>query len=85
LDGLTADYLDWSGLERGKCLDRLACAYASNSTAISSDPEKEVVSIVLYNLMTNQLVKPRLKDRLRGAAHLGRAGGECLQLECKTD
>ena len=139
LDGLTADYLAWSGLEKGKCLERcktsqnikcanpvsprLACAYASNSTTISSNPEKEVrdhlicfqigcccslalipwfwqvVSIVLYNLMTNRLVKPQLKDRLRGAAHLGRDGGqswfsililiaitgECLQLGCKTD
>merc|ERR1719507_2622799 len=85
LDGLTADYLVWSGLERGKCLDRLACSYASNSSVISSAPEREVVSIVLYNLMTNQLVKPQLKDRLRGAAHIGRAGGECLQLGCKAD
>ena len=38
----------------------------------------QVVSIVLYNLMTNQLVKPQLKDRLRGAAHIGRAGGASL-------
>ena len=35
----------------------------------------QVVSIVLYNLMTNRLVNSDLKDRLRGAAHLGRAGG----------
>ena len=40
----------------------------------------QVVSIVLYNLMTNQLVKPQLKDRLRGAAHIGRAGGASLIL-----
>jgi len=85
LDRLTADYLVWSGLERGKCLDRLACSYASNSTTIASYSEKEVVSIVLYNLMTNRLVNSDLKDRLRGAAHLGRAGGQCLQLACKTD
>ena len=30
---------------------------------------------MLYNLMTNRLVNSDLKDRLRGAAHLGRAGG----------
>ena len=36
----------------------------------------QVVSIVLYNLMTNRLVKPHLKNRLRGAAHLGRDGGQ---------
>ena len=39
-------------------------------------PTTQVVSIVLYNLMTNRLVKAQLKDRLRGAAHLGRAGGK---------
>ena len=30
---------------------------------------------MLYNLMTNRLVNSDLKDRLRVAAHLGRAGG----------
>ena len=82
MDRLTADYLSWSGLEAGQCLQLLACSYATNSTSYATNSsqlpaereeaamtaEREVAAIVLYNLMVNRLVGGRLKGRLRSAA-----------------
>ena len=80
LDRLTADYLSWSGLGTSTCLDMLACNYVANSTSLL--PEREVVSIVLYNLMTNRAVEPSLKGRLRSAARVARKGQECSEFFC---
>ena len=37
MDRLTADYLSWSGLEAGQCLQLLACSYATNSTSYATN------------------------------------------------
>jgi hypothetical protein len=82
VDRLAADYLVWSGLQAGGCLELLSCSYAANTTAVQRQPDREVVSIVLYNLMTNRAVGGGLKARLRGAARAGRDGSDCLDFSC---
>ena len=83
MERLTGDYLSWSGLAGGSCLDLLACSYAADSSAVAGD--REVVSIVLYNLMTSRVVEAPLKARLRSAARAGRRDGSCAHLPCSPE
>jgi hypothetical protein len=78
-------YLSCSGYTglTNKCIDRVVCEYADSTSDISSE-ERDVISIVLYNIMTNEFVTEEYKDRLRGAAKQGRNNsGKCMVYECE--
>ena len=69
---LLATYLTCSGFTeaRNLCLDRVVCDYSSEKL---SKKEKDVVSIILYNIMGNAFVDEDFKERLRTAAKSGRS------------
>ena len=66
----------------GQCLDYLVCQYASRETVFNHN-EKDVVSIILYNLMSNNFIERRLKQRLRSAAKFSREQGNCNIFKCE--
>merc|ERR1719266_2665275 len=62
-------YLSCSGYEEitNACLDRVVCEYANEESEVEQE-ERDVISIVLYNIMANDYVSEDFKDRLRVAA-----------------
>merc|ERR1712062_947765 len=78
-------YLSCSGYTEvtNSCLDRVVCEYANKNNKISQE-EKDVISIVLYNIMANEYVSEGYKDRLRVAARTGRNEGVCHIFECSS-
>jgi len=66
-------YLTCSGYTESsnKCLDRVVCDYSNVNSDIPQD-EKDVISIILYNIMANDFVNEEYKDRLRTSARIGR-------------
>merc|ERR1711981_1020474 len=66
-------YLSCSGYTEmtNHCLDRVVCEYANNNNSVKQE-ERDVISIVLYNIMANEYVSDGYKDRLRVAARSGR-------------
>jgi len=66
-------YLTCSGYTEtsNKCLDRVVCDYSNVNSDIPQD-EKDVISIILYNIMANDFVNEEYKDRLRTSARIGR-------------
>jgi len=84
-DQLTADYLRCSGLsdESNQCLELLVCTYGQPpGTGDLTGIERDVVSIILYNLMSNKMLPSSLKTRLRSAAKIGRDSGQCQDFSC---
>jgi len=84
-DRFTADYLKCSGLsdENDHCLELLVCTYGQPPTSGSlTGIERDVVSIILYNLMSNKVLDGSLKSRLRTAAKVGRDRGRCEEYVC---
>lgn len=84
-DRLTADYLRCSGLseDSDQCLEQLVCTYGQPpSKGALSGIERDVVSIILYNLMSNKMLASSLKSRLRAAAKVGRDVGQCQVFVC---
>merc|ERR1712106_49426 len=65
------------------CLDRVVCEYANNNNNVKQE-ERDVISIVLYNIMANEYVSDGYKDRLRVAARSGRDDGVCNIFECAS-
>merc|ERR1711936_715236 len=76
-------YLSCSGYEEisNACLDRVVCEYANEESEVEQE-ERDVISIVLYNIMANDYVSEDFKDRLRVAARSGRDKQTCLAFEC---
>merc|ERR1711936_910230 len=76
-------YLSCSGYEEisNACLDRVVCEYANEESEVEQE-ERDVISIVLYNIMANDYVSEDFKDRLRVAARSGRDQQTCLAFEC---
>lgn len=78
-------YLSCSGYTEvtNSCLDRVVCEYANTENSVS-DEERDVISIVLYNIMANEYVSGGYKERLRVAARAGRNEGQCHMFECSS-
>merc|ERR1719323_669446 len=78
-------YLSCSGYTEmtNTCLDRVVCEYANKNNSVSEE-ERDVISIVLYNIMANEYVSEGYKDRLRVAARAGRNDGQCQVFECSS-
>merc|ERR1711892_992121 len=78
-------YLSCSGYTEmtNHCLDRVVCEYANNNNSVKQE-ERDVISIVLYNIMANEYVSDGYKDRLRVAARSGRDDGVCNIFECAS-
>ena len=76
-------YLSCSGYteQANHCLDRTVCEYGNAKSSVSQE-ERDVISIVLYNIMANQFVEDDFKDRLRMAARQGRDSQTCEMFEC---
>lgn len=76
-------YLSCSGYTEvaNRCLDRTVCEYGNANSSVSQE-ERDVISIVLYNIMANQFVEDEFKDRLRLAARQGRDSETCEMFEC---
>lgn len=76
-------YLSCSGYTEmsNHCLDRTVCEYGNAKSSVSQE-ERDVISIVLYNIMANQFVEDGFKDRLRLAARQGRDSQTCEMFEC---
>merc|ERR1712038_1373430 len=68
-------YLSCSGYTEpsNSCLDRVVCEYSDRKSAIEEE-DRDVISIVLYNIMGNDFVGEEYKARLRKAAKMGRDG-----------
>jgi len=66
-------YLSCSGYleESNLCLDRVVCEYSDPTSNLQSD-ERDVVAIVLFNIMGNDFVGDDYKDRLRRSAKVGK-------------
>jgi len=94
-------YLSCSGYTEpsNSCLDRVVCEYSDRKSAIEEE-DRDVISIVLYNIMGNDFVGQEYKNRLRKAAKMGRDGKldnrstrkstcakefPCMQLDNKKD
>merc|ERR1719491_1897782 len=76
-------YLSCSGYTEpsNKCLDRVVCDYSDSKTVMSiKDEEKDVISIILYNIMANEYVTEDYKNRLRTSARIGRDEGTCKRV-----
>lgn len=78
-------YLSCSGYTEitNRCLDRMVCEYGNAESAVSQE-ERDVISIVLYNIMANDHVEEDFKDRLRMAARQGRDTNTCSVYECEA-
>jgi len=78
-------YLSCSGYTEmtNHCLDRTVCEYGNAKSEVSQE-ERDVISIVLYNIMANQFVDDAFKDRLRLAARQGRDSQTCQMFECSA-
>lgn len=76
-------YLSCSGYmeDSNVCLDRVFCEYGNTESKISEE-ERDVLSIVLYNIMANNAVTDGYKNRLRTAARLGRDTKQCARYNC---
>ncbi|KZS14887.1 Uncharacterized protein APZ42_019417 [Daphnia magna] len=76
-------YLSCSGYTRegNVCLDRIFCEYGNAHSNIS-DEERDVLSIVLYNIMSNSFIPIEYKQRLRSAARIGRDFQQCNRYDC---
>merc|ERR1712001_499111 len=68
-------YLSCSGYTEpsNRCLDRVVCEYSDPKSAIEEE-DRDVISIVLYNIMANDFVGETYKARLRKSAKIGRNG-----------
>jgi len=93
-DKLMMSYLECSGLvsSENHCLEQMVCQYSRNQdeprkNLILNDEDRDVISIVLYNLMSNKLVSKSIKSRLRSAAKSGRDRGRdgCHQFICSLE
>jgi len=81
---MVARYVECSGLQENKCLERLVCIYATSEETVSPK-EKEVISIILYQLMSNKYMKNETKTRMRHAGQLSKfLGGHCKKYYCPT-
>jgi len=71
-------YLSCSGYleETNLCLDRVFCEYADPRSSLQDD-ERDVVAIVLFNIMGNDLLGQDYKERLKHSAQAGREGKSC--------
>lgn len=80
---LMATYLSCSGFTESSnsCLDRVVCDYSIRPGKMT-DLEKDVISIILYNIMSNGYVSQEYKERLRTAAQYGRSRGQCSAFIC---
>jgi len=81
-------YLSCSGYTEpsNKCLDRVVCDYSDSKTVMSiKDEEKDVISIILYNIMANEYVTEDYKNRLRTSARIGRDEGTCKRVFTCTE
>jgi len=89
---LLANYVDCSGLAaNSQCLEHLVCLY-SNPLASSAaanhqpvtDAEKDVIAIILYNLLGNKYIGEDVKQKLRVAARQSKTGGSkwCAVYKC---
>jgi len=95
-DLMTVGYLSCSGLvdQDNQCLQLLACQYTNDnknntssgidnkSSGIDNPVQRDVTSIVLYNLMSNKLVSQDLKNKLKKAARYGRDEASCKVFSC---
>lgn len=98
---LFANYIECSGLSGGKpsdqCLEYLVCLYANPHANIPfynkpiAEAEKDVISIILYNLLSNKFIDEHVKSRVRVAARQSRnvidygkahAGAWCSVYKC---
>merc|ERR1712223_758172 len=76
-------YLSCSGYTEpnNKCLDRVVCDYSDNKSTMNiNEEEKDVISIILYNIMANEYVTENYKNRLRTSARIGRDEGTCKKV-----
>jgi len=80
---IMAMYLSCSGYlqDTNQCLDRIFCEYGHADSDISAQ-ERDVLSIVLYNIMANEFVSDDYKRRLRSAARIGRDFQRCSRFDC---
>jgi len=80
---LMATYLSCSGFTASTnfCLDRVVCEYSIRTKQMDS-LEKDVISIVLFNIMSNGYVTEEFKQRLRDAARFGRSRSQCTRYQC---
>jgi len=78
-------YLSCSGYTEitNTCLDRVVCEYANTNSTVGQ-AERDIISIVLYNIMANDYVSDEYKDRLRVAARSGRDSQNCQVFECSS-
>jgi len=81
---LLAGYVDCTGLaEKTQCLERLTCIY-SNPAEPAPETEKDVLAIILYNILGNRFIEDDVKERLRVSARQSRSGGKhwCSVYKC---
>jgi len=80
---LMATYMSCSGYteEENTCMERVVCEYSVTPNKMAP-LEKDTISIVLYNIMSNNYLDAEFKDRLRAAAQYGRNRGQCSAFSC---
>jgi len=87
-ENMVAQYMQCSGLstDQNQCLERLVCIYAANgSNKEASKQEREVISIILYQMMSNRFVSDQVKLRMKYAGQLSKfLGGQCKKYYCPT-
>jgi len=85
-ESMVAQYLECSGLssDQNQCLERLVCIYASPYQIDSANKqEKDVIAIILYQLMSNKFIKDEIKLRMKYAGQLSKVlGGHCSKYSC---
>jgi len=85
-ESMVAQYLECSGLSsnQNQCLERLVCIYASPYQLDSANKqEKDVIAIILYQLMSNKFIKEEIKNRMKYAGQLSKVlGGHCSKYSC---
>lgn len=83
---LFANYIQCSGLSsevgtrhlKNQCLEHLVCLYANPYAMVpfTNQPvhkaEKDVISVILYNLLSNNFIDDHIKSRVRVAARQSR-------------
>jgi len=85
-ESMVAQYLECSGLssDQNQCLERLVCIYASPYQIDRvNKQEKDVIAIILYQLMSNNFIKEEIKSRMKYAGQLSKIiGGHCNKYSC---
>eukprot|EP00095_Tigriopus_kingsejongensis_P008448 maker-scaffold1530_size37188-snap-gene-0.7 protein:Tk08448 transcript:maker-scaffold1530_size37188-snap-gene-0.7-mRNA-1 annotation:"hypothetical protein DAPPUDRAFT_96721" len=90
---LMASYLTCSGFTSSSnfCMDRVFCEYGSTQSSLGSR-DRNVIAIILYNIMSNTQIDQSFKDRLKTAAQFGRDGSnscrnlyQCQQVDNAAD